>query len=64
MIAVDGSLIDAGVDLVMVIVIQPDAEGMIEVLDRDVFLNVAEEAFPDGAEKSFHFTTRGAVVGF
>ena len=47
MVAVDGSLIDAGVDLVVVIVIQPGSEGLIEVLDPDVFLDVAEEAFPD-----------------
>jgi len=55
-VAVDGSLIDAGMDLVMVIVIQPDSEGLIEVLDPDVFLDVAEEAFPDGSKESFNFS--------
>jgi hypothetical protein len=63
-VAVNGPLTDAGVDLVMVVVPEPEPEGLIELMDGDPVLYPREEAFPDGPKIAFHLAAGGAVIGF
>ena len=52
-IAVNGALTDAGVDLVVVVVPEPEPEGLIELMDGDSLLYPWEEAIPDGPKIAF-----------
>jgi hypothetical protein len=63
-IAVDGPLTDAVMELVMVVVAEPQGEGLIELMKGDPLLDSGQEAVPDCAKESFHFSARGAVIGF
>jgi hypothetical protein len=61
-VAVDGSLIDAGVDLVVVVVPEPKPEGLVDLFEGDVFMEATEEAFSDGSKEAFDFSSGGAVI--
>jgi hypothetical protein len=63
-VAIDGALIDAGMYFMVIILLEPDAEGVIEIIEADPILDRGEEAVPDGPKKSFHFSPGRAVVGF
>ena len=47
----------------MVIVPEPQPEGLIEFVQGDAFLEPGKKTLPDGPEKSFHFSAGGAVIG-
>ena len=49
--------------LMMVVILEPEPEGLIEFVKGDAFLNPGEKTIPDRPEKSFHLSARGAVVG-
>jgi len=51
-VAVDGPLADAGMELVVVIVLEPQPEGLIELLEGDPLLYPGEEAVADRSEES------------
>ena len=63
-VAVDGALTDAGVDFMVVVLPEPEPEGLIEFIEGDSLLYAGEEAFADGPEEPFHLSAGGAVVGF
>jgi hypothetical protein len=48
MVAVDGSLPDAGVDFMVIILLEPQSEGLVELLEGEAFLKARQESFPDG----------------
>lgn len=64
LIAVDGTLTYACVYLVMVLIIKPEPEGVIEFLQGKQSLESREEPFPDGSKESLHLATGRAVIGF
>jgi hypothetical protein len=55
-VAVDRPFLDAAMDLVMVVILEPQPEGLIEFVEADSLLDAGEEALPDGPEKAFHFS--------
>jgi hypothetical protein len=63
-VAVDGFIIDAAVELVVVVFLEPQPESLVEVLERDAILEAGKEAIPDRAKQPFDFSAGGAVVGF
>jgi hypothetical protein len=63
-IAIDGSIVDAGMVFMVVVILEPDPKGLIEVIEGDTVLDPGEEAIPDGPEKAFHFSAGRAVIGF
>jgi len=63
-VAVDRPLVDAGVNLVVVIVMQPDPECLVEFVDADVVPDVAQKTIPHGSKEPFDFPPGGAVVRF
>jgi hypothetical protein len=63
-VAVDGFIIDAGVELMVVVFLEPQPESLVEVLERDALLDTGKEAIPDCAKQPFVFSAGRAVVGF
>ena len=53
-VAVDGFIADAGVELMVVVVLEPEPESLVEFLQSDSLLNSGEETIPDGPEETFH----------
>jgi hypothetical protein len=52
-IAVEGSLPDAGVEFMVVVVFKPQREGFVDLLQGEALLETREEAFADGPEEPF-----------
>ena len=48
----------------MVVLLEPQPEGLIEFVKGDALLNPGEKTLPDGPEEALHFSARGAVIGF
>ena len=51
-IAVDGSFRDAGVKFMVVVVLEPERKGLVELLQGKALLESREETFADGPKKS------------
>ena len=47
----------------MVVLLKPQPEGLIEFVKGDAFLDPGEKTLPDGPEKSFHLSAGGTVIG-
>ena len=62
-VAVDGFFIDSVVELVVVVVAEPEAEGLVELVKGDALPDAGEEAVADGEEVTFHLAARRAVIG-
>jgi hypothetical protein len=62
-VTVDGFFIDVPMESVVIIVLQPQPEGLVEVAEADTLLHSAEEAFSDCPEEAFNFSTGWTVVG-
>jgi len=54
-VSIDRSLSYAGVHFMVVVLLEPQPEGLIKLLQRDTLLYTAEETIADGAESSFNF---------
>jgi len=63
-VAVDGFISDAVMELVVVVLLEPQPESLVEFLESDSLLDAGKEAFTDSSEEAFYFSTGGAVVGF
>jgi len=63
-IAVDGSFLNAGVEFMVVVVLEPESEGFVQFLQGYPLLNDGEEAFSHGPKEAFHFSAGRAVIGF
>lgn len=63
-ISVDGSLFDPGVKFMVIIVLKPQSEGIVELLQSHPFLENGEEPFSDCSKQTFYLSTGGAVIGF
>ena len=50
-ITVQGAFADAGVYFVVVILLEPESEGLVQVLQGEAFLEAGQESFPEGAKK-------------
>ena len=48
----------------MVVLLEPQPEGLIEFSKGDAFLHPGEKTLPDGPEEALDFSTRGTVIGF
>src|SRR5512139_4219757 len=55
-IAIDRSFLNAGVEFMVVVVLEPESEGFIELLQGHSLLENREEPFSDGAKESFHLS--------
>jgi len=64
LITVDGSFLDAGVEFVMVILVEPEGEGFVELIKGQGLRENREESFPGRPEEAFHLSTGGAIIGF
>ena len=62
LVAVHGAFPEAAMELVVVILLEPEPEGLVEFGQADAFLDTGQEAVPHGSKKSFHFSTGGTVV--
>ena len=58
-----GSLPDAGMELVVIIFIDPEMESLIELRDACDVPDRGKETLPDGSKKPFHLSTRWAIKG-
>jgi len=57
MVSIDGFFVDAGMELMVVIVLEPQIEGLIDLIERDAVLYPGEKPIPGRSEKSFDFST-------
>ena len=64
LVAVHRAFSDAAMKFVVVILLEPEPEGLVEFGQADAFLDTGQEAVPHGSKKSFYFSTGGTVVGF
>ena len=48
--------------LVVVVVLEPQPEGLVEFFEADTLLDPGEKAITDSSEKAFNFPAGGAVV--
>jgi hypothetical protein len=64
LITVDGSFLDAGVEFMVIIVLEPEGEGLVEFIESHCLLQTREEPFPGRPEEAFHLSAGGAVIGF
>ena len=62
-IAIDGSFLDAGVEFMVIVVLEPEREGFVEFLQGHALLESREEPFADGPKEPFHLPARGTVIG-
>ncbi len=63
-IAVDGSLLDAGVEFVVIIILQPESKGFIEFIEGHPLLKSREESFSDGAKEPFPLSAGRTIIRF
>jgi hypothetical protein len=63
-VAIHRSLPNAGMQLVVVVLLEPQPEGLVEFFEADPHLDPGEEAISDRSEKAFNFPAGGAVVWF
>jgi hypothetical protein len=64
LIAVDRPVIDTGMEFMVVVLLDPDPKGLIEIIEIEAVLDTGQEALPDGAEEPFYFPPGRAVIGF
>jgi hypothetical protein len=62
-IAVDGSLPDAGVKFMVIVLLEPESESFVDLLQGDTFLEAREEPFADGPKETFYLPAGGAIIG-
>ena len=55
-VAVDGFIADAVMELVVVIFLESKPKSLVEVLARDALLDSGREAFPDSPKEAFYFS--------
>ena len=48
----------------MVVLLEPQPEGLVEFVKGDAFLHPGEKTLPDGPEEALDFPARGTVIGF
>ncbi len=63
-IAIDGSILDAGVEFMVIIVLEPERKGLVELLQGKALLKSREESFADCSEEPFHLPAGRAIIGF
>ena len=63
-ITVDGSFLDAGVEFMVIVVLEPQSEGFVEFLQGETLLESREESFADCSEEPFHLPAGRAIIGF
>ena len=61
-VAIHRSFPDAGMQLVVVVLLEPQPEGLVEFFEADTLLDPGEETISDSSEKAFYFPAGGAVV--
>ena len=61
-VAIHRPLPDAGMQLMVVVLLEPQPEGLVEFFEADTLLDPGEETISDSSEKAFNFPTGGAVV--
>jgi hypothetical protein len=64
MITVDGSFLDARVEFMMVVILEPQCEGFVKLLQSHSFLESRKEPFAHGPKETFHLPTGRAIIGF
>ena len=62
-VAVDGFIADAVVELVVVVFLKPQPESPVERLECDTVLDRGKETLSGGPKEAFDFSTRRAVGG-
>ena len=50
--------------LVVIVLLEPQPEGLIEFVKGDALLESGEKTLPDGPEEALDFSARGTVIGF
>jgi hypothetical protein len=64
LIAVDRSFLDASMEFMVIILIQPEREGFIELLQSQTLLESREEAFSHRPKEAFHLSAGRAIIRF
>jgi len=62
-IAIDGSLPDAGVKFMVIVLLEPESESFVDLLQGNALLEAREKPFTDGPKETFHFPAGRAVIG-
>ncbi len=55
-VAVNGSLADSGMQFVVVVLLKPQPEGLVDVLKADCLMHAAKKTFPDGSKQPFYLS--------
>ena len=63
-IAINGSFLNAGVEFMVIVLLEPETKGFIEFIESHSLLESGEEAFAHGAEEAFHLAAGRAIIRF
>jgi hypothetical protein len=61
-IAIQGSFVDAGMEFLVVVLLEPESESVVELLQGDLSQDPREKPIPNGAEEAFDLSAGGAVI--
>jgi hypothetical protein len=61
-VAIHRSFSDASMQLVVVVLLEPQPEGLVEFFEADTLLDPGKETITDSSKKAFNFPAGGAVV--
>jgi hypothetical protein len=61
-IAIDGSFLDAGMEFMVIIILEPESKGFIEFIESHSLLESREKSFSHGSKKPFHLSAGRAII--